>query len=130
MSENHPKTGEERPLRRTSRLSVLKPHPIVENEKVQVEEEEEEENQVEDPPELYRSGDIVWHRVAGNPWWPALIYGKHRITFLDRFSSIFVCSGCFYEDFLSSRVLKYGAKWKRSSSRISKIFSFEFFVVV
>jgi len=97
MSENLPKTGEERPLRRTSRLSVLKPHPIVENEKVPVEEEEEEENQVEDPPELYRSGDIVWHRVAGNPWWPALIYG------------------CFYEDFLSSRVLKYGAKWKRRS---------------
>lgn len=81
MCENLPKTGEERPLRRTSRLSVLKAQPIVENEKVHVEEEkkyeDEEENQIEDPQELYRPGDIVWHRVAGNPWWPALVYGKN-----------------------------------------------------
>ena len=30
----------------------------------------------EDPPELFQLGDILWVRVSGNPWWPALIYGK------------------------------------------------------
>jgi hypothetical protein len=39
----------------------------------EVEEEEEEE---EDPLDNCQLGDIFWVRVAGNPWWPALIYGK------------------------------------------------------
>ena len=98
--------GVERPLRRTSRLSVLKPQPIVENHERQeidfVEAtNEEKEDEEEDPPELYLPGDLVWHRVPGNPWWPALVYG------------------CYYEEFVSSRVVRYGARTKRSSSRFS-----------
>ncbi|CAF5162497.1 unnamed protein product, partial [Rotaria magnacalcarata] len=29
----------------------------------------------EDPPELFQLGDILWVRITGSPWWPALIYG-------------------------------------------------------
>lgn len=103
--------GVERPLRRTSRLSVLKPQPIVENHEREREQEndfvelknEEKEDEIEDPPELYLPGDILWHRVPGTPWWPALVYG------------------CYYEDFVSSRVVKYGARAKRSSSSFSPL---------
>ena len=31
----------------------------------------------EDPPESFQLGDIVWLRVPGNPWWPALIHGRY-----------------------------------------------------
>ena len=34
----------------------------------------------ENPPESFQLGDIVWAHVPGNPWWPALIYGKELMN--------------------------------------------------
>ena len=61
--------------KRPSRLSTLKSKPNI----VIKEEEPIVDNNdidLEDPPESFQVGDIVWLRVPGNPWWPALIYGR------------------------------------------------------
>ena len=71
----------DRRSKRSSRLSALKSKSIVENKKEEepvpaLQEEAEKEIEIEDPPEIYQPGDIIWLRVGGNPWWPALIYGR------------------------------------------------------
>ena len=70
----------DRRSKRSSRLSALKSKSIVENKKEEepvpaLQEEAEKEIEIEDPPEIYQQGDIIWLRVVGSPWWPALIYG-------------------------------------------------------
>ena len=72
----------DRSSKRPSRSSTLKPKPSVEV-KVEVPvdiPDEDEDDDTEDPPELYQKGDLIWLHVAGNPWWPALIYGRHCIS--------------------------------------------------
>ena len=66
----------------------MKPQPIIENkEREDIIPDEntdiphvDEEEEGEDPPELYQRGDIIWNRVPGNPWWPALVYGRFSLT--------------------------------------------------
>jgi hypothetical protein len=60
---------------RSCRLSIIKPKPSIEKKE---EQPISNDNYIEeeDPPELVQLGDICWVRVTGNPWWPALIYGK------------------------------------------------------
>ena len=70
----------DRSSKRPSRLSTLKPKPSVEVKvEVPVDIPDDDADDVEDPPELYQKGDLIWLRVAGNPWWPALVYGRHSM---------------------------------------------------
>jgi hypothetical protein len=113
----------DRPLRRTSRLSVLKPKSIIDNkiEDVPIVAETFDEVDIEDPPEIYQLGDILWHRVPGNPWWPALIHGSRQIfmsvTGNLLSSSVFFSSGCYYEDDLHTKVVKMPRRGKRRMCR-------------
>ena len=76
----------ERRSKRSCRLPIVKSEPIIveveaevivnENEIKEEEEEEEEEEKEEDPADIFQLGDLFWVRVPGNPWWPAMIYGK------------------------------------------------------
>ena len=64
---------------RSCRLSTVKPKPVVEKpveEPISHDNEFEEEEEEEDPSDVFQVGDILWARVVGNPWWPALVYGK------------------------------------------------------
>ncbi|CAF4179623.1 unnamed protein product, partial [Rotaria sordida] len=64
--------------KRSCRLSIVKTQPSIEskeNESLLVNDNDDIDE--EDPPELFQLGDIFWVRVAGNPWWPALIYGSY-----------------------------------------------------
>jgi len=71
---------EERRSTRACRLSNLKTQPSVPiEEKSQPNEEPVEiEEEIEDPDDPYKIGDIFWVRIGNNPWWPALLYGRNR----------------------------------------------------
>ena len=74
----------ERRTQRSCRLSNIKSQPSVpikEVEPVENNHEEQEEEEKEDPADPFQIGDILWVRVSGNPWWPALLYGKSRRSF-------------------------------------------------
>ena len=65
---------------RSCRLSIVKPKPSVEKPVEQPIPDENEVEEEEDPSDVFQVGDIVWARVVGNPWWPALIYGKTPLS--------------------------------------------------
>ncbi|CAF4714174.1 unnamed protein product, partial [Rotaria magnacalcarata] len=65
----------DRRSKRASRSSILKPQPRIEQPKEIESLVEHIEIDEEDPPELFQLGDILWVRITGSPWWPALIYG-------------------------------------------------------
>ncbi|CAF1107258.1 unnamed protein product [Adineta steineri] len=81
---------------RSCRLSIVKPKPSIEK-KIEEPIPIEDEIEQEDPPDIYQIGDIFWVRVAGNPWWPALIYGS------------------YYEDNIHTKILKTNHRGKKRS---------------
>ncbi|CAF1675674.1 unnamed protein product [Rotaria magnacalcarata] len=81
--------------KRASRSSILKPQPRIEQPKEIESLVEDIEIDEEDPPELFQLGDILWVRITGSPWWPALIYGS------------------YYEDNLHTKVVKTAHRAKK-----------------
>ncbi|CAF0871664.1 unnamed protein product [Adineta ricciae] len=94
-------TVDEQPATRRSirscRLSTVKSKPPVEKpvEEPIADDNEFEEEEEEDPSDLFQVGDILWARVVGNPWWPALVYGS------------------YYEDKIHTKIMKTARRGKR-----------------
>ncbi|CAF3644340.1 unnamed protein product [Rotaria sp. Silwood1] len=94
--------------KRSCRLSIVKSEPLNIEQKENKLIINEIEIDEEDPPDLFQLGDIFWVHVSGNPWWPALIYGKiiNIIYFPKKKNNNILHLGSYYEDYIHTKIVK------------------------